>query len=54
MILLPLLADVEVVEINGIYYNLSTENKTADVNKSQNDCYSGVLMMLLDKDYQGH
>ena len=31
MMLLPLMANAEVVEINGIYYNLITNVKTAEV-----------------------
>ena len=39
--ILPLLASAETVEIDGIYYNLNAEAKTAEVTKNPNE-YSGI------------
>ena len=40
--LLPLMASADAVEIDGLYYNLDSENKTAEVTRSQNG-YSGEI-----------
>lgn len=42
MILLPLVASAETVEINGIYYNLVSKLKTAEVTSNPQK-YSGSL-----------
>ena len=42
--LLPVLASAEAVEINGIYYNLNSEDKTAEVTKNP-DKYSGEVII---------
>ena len=52
MMLLPLLANAEAVEINGIYYNLSTENNTAEVVMNPNK-YSGEIVIPESANYEG-
>ena len=42
--ILPLLASAETVEIDGIYYNLNAEAKTAEVTKNPNE-YSGKVVI---------
>ena len=42
LMLLPLMASADAVEIDGLYYNLDFENKTAEVTMSQ-DGYSGEI-----------
>ena len=56
MMLLPLLANAEAVEINGIYYNLSTETNTAEVTKNPNyysNYYSGEIVIPESVNYEG-
>ena len=52
MMLLPLLANAESVEINGIYYNLSTETNTAEVTYGP-DYYSGDIVIPETVNYEG-
>jgi len=52
MMLLPLLANAEAVEINGIYYNLSTETNTAEVTYGP-DYYSGDIVIPETVNYEG-
>lgn len=40
--ILPMVASADPVEIDGIYYNLITENKTAEVTSNPNK-YSGKV-----------
>ena len=54
--LLPLLANAESVEINGIYYNLSTETNTAEVTYAPDDAdyyYSGDIVIPETVNYEG-
>ena len=44
MILLPLVASADAVEINGIYYNLITKAKQAEVTKNPNN-YTGSVVI---------
>ena len=56
MMLLPLLANAEAVEINGIYYNLSTETNTAEVTYAPDDAdyyYSGDIVIPETVNYEG-
>ncbi len=56
MMLLPLLANAETVEINGIYYNLSTETNTAEVTYAPDDAdyyYSGDIVIPETVNYEG-
>ena len=43
VVLLPLLASAEKVEIDGLWYNLTKENKTAEITSSPTK-YSGDLV----------
>lgn len=52
MMLLPLLANAQAVEINGIYYNLSTETNTAEVTYGP-DYYSGDIVIPETVNYEG-
>lgn len=56
MMLLPLLANAESVEINGIYYNLSKETNTAEVTYAPDDAdyyYSGDIVIPETVNYEG-
>ena len=55
MMLLPLLANAESVEINGIYYNLSTNTNTAEVTHHPYDLgyYSGDIVIPETVNYEG-
>ena len=53
MMLLPLLANAEAVEINGIYYNLSTETNTAEVTIAPDYAYSGDIVIPETVNYEG-
>ena len=44
MFLLPLVANADAVEINGIYYNLNTDDKVAEVTSSPNK-YTGNIVI---------
>ena len=52
MILLPMVAMAEAVEINGIYYNLNLEEKTAEVTQNPNG-YSGAIVIQEEVEYEG-
>ena len=45
MILLPMLASADPIEINGIYYNLLTKLKTAEVTRNPNGWYAGTVVI---------
>ena len=55
MMLLPLLANADAVEINGIYYNLSTNTNTAEVTHHPYDLgyYSGDIVIPETVNYEG-
>ena len=56
MMILPLLANAESVEINGIYYNLSKETNTAEVTYAPDDAdyyYSGDIVIPETVNYEG-
>ncbi|MBR4730626.1 MAG: leucine-rich repeat protein [Prevotella sp.] len=52
MMLLPMLASAEAVEIDGIYYNLDSESKTAAVTKNP-DNYQGDVTIPESFEYSG-
>ena len=52
MMLLPILASADAVEINGIYYNLSPEDNTAEVTYRQ-QTYSGEVVIPETIEYGG-
>ena len=47
----PLLASAETVEIDGVYYNLNAEAKTAEVTKNPNE-YSGIPSVAVQSSYE--
>ena len=51
MMLLPLAASADAVEINGIYYNLNAESKTAEVTSNPNE-YSGDIAIPKSVTYE--
>ena len=51
--LLPLLAGADAIEINGIYYNLVSKVKTAEVTKKPSGYYSGVVNIPKTVTYGG-
>ena len=55
MMLLPLLVNADAVEINGIYYNLSTNTNTAEVTHHPYDLgyYSGDIVIPETVNYEG-
>ena len=56
LMLLPMLASAETVEIDGIWYNLVSKVKTAEVTKNPNSGggnYSGTIQMLEKVTYEG-
>ena len=52
MILLPMVASADAVEIDGIYYNLITKAKIAEVTKNP-DKYTGVVVIPESVTYEG-
>ena len=44
MMMLPLVASAEAVEINGIYYNLSTKGNAAEVTSNPNKYTGGIVI----------
>ena len=52
MLLLPLIANADAIEINGIYYNLLTKNNTAEVAPNPNK-YSGSIVIPESVNYNG-
>ncbi len=52
MIILPMVASADAVEINGIYYNLVTKAQVAEVTKNPNQ-YSGDVVIPGTVDYEG-
>jgi len=50
--LLPMLAFADAVEINGLYYNLDTEAKTAEVTEHPNE-YTGDIVIPKSVKYEG-
>ena len=60
LMLLPMLASAETVEIDGIWYNLVSNDKTAEVTRNPNldkwvlvGSYSGTIQMLEKVTYEG-
>lgn len=51
MVLLPLMASADAVEINGIYYNLVTKGKIAEVTSNPNN-YSGIVVIPEKVEYE--
>lgn len=51
--LLPLVASAEAVEINGIYYNLISKSKSAEVTQNPNR-YSGDIIIPASVEYEGN
>jgi hypothetical protein len=43
--LLPMIASADAVEINGIYYNLDSQTKTAEVTKYKSNKYTGDIVI---------
>ena len=52
MLLLPLVASADAIDIGGIYYNLNAENKTAEVASNPNK-YSGCVIIPSSVKYEG-
>ncbi len=52
MILLPMVASADAVEIDGIYYNLITKGKVAEVTSNPNN-YSGSVIIPDKITYEG-
>ena len=52
LVLLPLIANADPVEINGIYYNLVSKVKTAEVTSNPNK-YSGKVAIPKTVTYGG-
>ena len=52
MVLLPMMANADAVEIDGIYYNLDTEAKTAEVTRNPN-YYQGDVAIPETFEYGG-
>lgn len=52
MVLLPMIASADAVEINGIYYNLVTKAKEAEVTSKPNR-YSGEVIIPESVEYEG-
>ena len=53
MMILPLLANADAVEINGIYYNLDSSAKQAEVSRNPNK-YSGTINIPKVVEYNGN
>ena len=53
MVLVPMLASADAVEIDGIYYNLITKAKEAEVTKNPNRNYSGEVVVPKSVEYEG-
>ena len=51
-VLLPLIANAETVEIDGIYYNLITKGKAAEVTSNPNK-YTGTIIIPETVTYEG-
>ena len=51
--LLPILVFADAVEINGLYYNLNAEAKTAEVTKNPNK-YTGDIVIPKSVKYEGN
>ena len=52
-ILVPLLASADSVEIDGIWYNLVSKTKTAEVAKNPSGEYSGAIVIPEEVTYNG-
>ena len=52
MMLLPMVASADAVEINGIYYNLIPNNNIAEVAENPNK-YSGIIIIPSSIEYEG-
>jgi len=53
LMLLPLVGSAQSVEIDGIYYNLNSENKTAEVT-SKTPKYTGDIVIPEEVIYNNH
>lgn len=53
LVILPILASADSVEIDRIYYNLEDETKTAEVTKMPSDYYSGDIIIPQKVAYVG-
>ncbi len=51
LVMLPLVASADAVQIDGIYYNLNAESKTAEVTKNPNK-YSGEVLIPTSVTYE--
>ena len=51
--LLPLMAMADTVEIDGIYYNLTSESKVAEITSNPNK-YNGDVKIPEKVDYEGN
>ena len=51
LMLLPMLASADAVEIDGIYYNLNAETKEAEVTQNPNK-YSGDVVIPESVEYE--
>lgn len=51
LMLLPLVASADAVEINGIYYNLNAEHQIAEVTRNPNE-YSGEVVIPTTVKYE--
>ena len=53
MLILPILARAYDAEVDGIYYNILSENKTAEVTYNYNNFYSGNVVIPEKVTYEG-
>ena len=52
LMLLPMVASADAVEINGIWYNLVSKVKTAEVTSKPSGKYTGTVVILESVTYQ--
>ena len=52
MMLLPLMASADAVEIDGLYYNLNSDDKVAELARNPNN-YSGDVLIPAKVSYDG-
>jgi hypothetical protein len=53
LMLLPMVAGAEAIEIDGIYYELITKGKVAEVTKKPSGSYSGSVAIPASVHYKG-
>lgn len=53
LMFLPLMVSAEVVEIDGLWYNIVSKAKVAEVSPSQGDEYSGEVEIPASVTYDG-